>query len=182
VYDGSRNYTNPFDRGSLFIGEFIIACNARYLVKAFSTANEYLFSVPPGYHGMDVPYTYFTSSNDAVSNNTLAQILQRYITNFAKTGDPNANSAPNFPKYANGITQNLNLTFINQVSLCYTPFDISAMNQSLNLTLFLLYRLRIQKRTADATGGNKLTTDRKCHDNHVCLISRGEDTRDVVGY
>jgi hypothetical protein len=161
VYDGSRNYTNPFDRGSLFIGDFIIACNARYLVKAFSTANEYLFSVPPGYHGMDVPYTYFTSSNDAVSNNTLAQILQRYITNFAKTGDPNGNSVPNFPKYANGITQNLNLTFINQVSLCYTPFDISAMNRSLNLTLFLLYRLRIQKRTADAIGGNKLTTDKK---------------------
>ncbi|PMD15738.1 hypothetical protein NA56DRAFT_709622 [Hyaloscypha hepaticicola] len=89
IYEGSHNYTNPFDRGSLFISEFIIACNARYLVKAFSSANEYLFSVPPGYHGMDVPYKYFTSSNDIVSNNTLAEILQRYITNFAKTGSPN---------------------------------------------------------------------------------------------
>jgi cholinesterase len=128
VFDGSHNYTSPFDRGSLFISEFIIACNARYLVKALSTANEYLFSVPPGYHGMDVPYTYFASANDAVSNNTLAQILQRYITYFAKTGNPNGNNAPNFPKYANGMIQNLNLTFINQVGLCYTPFDISATN------------------------------------------------------
>jgi len=89
---------------------------------------------------MDVPYTYFTSSNDAVSNNTLAQILQRYITNFAKTGNTNGNSAPVFPKYANGITQNLNLTFINQASLSYTPFDISVVNRSLELTLFLLCR------------------------------------------
>ena len=47
----------------------------------------------------------------------------------------------------------------------------SAVNRTLSLTFFLLYRLEIQKRTADATGGSKPTTDKKYYDNHVCLLA-----------
>jgi hypothetical protein len=96
--------------------------------------------------------------------NATSQILPR-------TGNPNGNSAPNFPKYVNGITQNLNLTFIHQVRVCYIPFDNFATNRPLKLTFSLLHRLRIQRRTAGATGGNKPITDEKYHDNHVCPMS-----------
>jgi len=49
-------------------------------------------------------------------NDTVAIILQRYITNFAEAGTPNGPGAPNFPLYgAQSTLQNLNQTFINQI-------------------------------------------------------------------
>lgn len=82
-----------------------------------------MFSVPPGHHRGDIPYTFWDSTgttNDPVLNATLAEDMQRYITTFAATGDPNAfhdeTGLPTFPKYGSEATVlNLNQTFIDVV-------------------------------------------------------------------
>jgi cholinesterase len=78
---------------------------------------SYIFTVPPSLHGQDIAYTYFNGPNPSVQNNTLAQIMQRYFTNFAQTGDPNGPAkVPHFPTYGPRQTcLNLNLTNIGTV-------------------------------------------------------------------
>lgn len=125
VYDGSQPYTSPFDRLDLLISEMMISCNSRYIATALGNETyNYMFSVPPGHHRGDIPYTFWDASgatNDPVLNATLAEDMQRYITAFAATGDPNAfqkeTGLPNFPKYGSEATVlNFNLTFIDEVA------------------------------------------------------------------
>ena len=124
VYDGSQPYTTPFNRLDLLISEMMIACNSRYI----STANgndtyNYMFSVPPGHHRGDIPYTFWDANstiNDPVANVTTALEMQRYITAFAATGDPNAfqkqTGLQTFPKYGSEASiLNFNLTFVDVV-------------------------------------------------------------------
>jgi carboxylesterase type B len=91
----------------------IFTCNTFWLDKAFNNQTySYLFSVYPGLHGQDVPYTYYNGPNPtAVPNPDIAIALQEYITNFAMTGDPNGPGVPHFPMYGDDATvQNLNYT------------------------------------------------------------------------
>jgi cholinesterase len=124
IYDGSQPYTTPFDRLDLLISEMMIACNSRYIstAKGNDTYN-YMFSVPPGHHRGDIPYTFWdanSTTNDPVANVTTAFDMQRYITAFAATGDPNAfqkqTGLPTFPKYeSEANVVNFNLTFVDVV-------------------------------------------------------------------
>ena len=102
----------------------MIACNSRYISTALGNKTyNYLFSVPPGHHRQDIPYTFFDANgtaNDPVQNATLAADMQRYITAFAATGDPNAfqktTGLPTFPVYGSeAMALNFNLTEINTV-------------------------------------------------------------------
>ena len=82
---------------------------------------NYLFSVPPGHHRDDIPYTFFDATgtaNDPVKNATLAVDMQRYITAFVATGDPNAfqgaTQLPSFPLYgSDAVVLNFNLSDIS---------------------------------------------------------------------
>jgi cholinesterase len=124
IYDGSQPYTTPFDRLDLLISEMMIACNSRYIstAKGNDTYN-YMFSVPPGHHRGDIPYTFWDANstiNDPVANVTTAFDMQRYITAFAATGDPNVfqkqTGLPTFPKYGSEANiVNFNLTFVDVV-------------------------------------------------------------------
>ena len=124
IYDGSQPYTTPFARLDLLISEMMIACNSRYIstAKGNDTYN-YMFSVPPGHHRGDIPYTFWDANstiNDPVANVTTALEMQRYITAFAATGDPNAfqkkTGLPTFPKYGSvANVMNFNLTFVDVV-------------------------------------------------------------------
>ncbi|KAJ5976536.1 hypothetical protein N7481_010243 [Penicillium waksmanii] len=118
IFDGSQDYTTMLSRVALAIGEMEIACNAGFLAQAFSGlgSRAYLFSVPPGRHGTDTPYAFYTSGPfPGVENGTLAMILQDYFTQFAVTGDPNIPGiTPNFPLYGKESTVlNMNSTFIS---------------------------------------------------------------------
>ena len=124
IYDGSQPYTTPFDRLDLLISEMMISCNSRYIATARGNDSyNYMFSVPPGHHRGDIPYTFWDATgttNDPVLNTTLAEDMQRYITAFAATGDPNAfqgkTGLPTFPKYGSAATVlNFNQTFIDVV-------------------------------------------------------------------
>lgn len=85
--------------------EFYFACSTNYLAEAFNAeTHNYIFAYPPGYHAEDVSYVFFngdtTTLNDGLPiNATLAYLLQDYIVQFAKTGDPNSDSLVDFPTY-----------------------------------------------------------------------------------
>lgn len=123
-YDGSvgksivgfpNGYTTPTGRAALMVTEWYFTCNTNWLMKAFGNRYwSYIFTVPPSLHGQDILYTYYNGPNyPSVQNNTLAQIMQRYFTTFAETGNPNGLGLPHFPTYGNDHTcLNLNLTFI----------------------------------------------------------------------
>ena len=113
VYDGSKGYTTEFQRAIILLAESAITCNAVYLETAFSNppantkeggqgAFGYQFSVPPALHGMDVPFTFANGPNSAgVTNDTVAQALQDYITSFVEKGVPSGPTFPSFPLYGN---------------------------------------------------------------------------------
>ncbi|KAF8246312.1 alpha/beta-hydrolase [Wilcoxina mikolae CBS 423.85] len=96
---------NPenFIRVSDVIGDWVINCNTRYLAKAYAgRAYGYRFSVPPGLHGSDVPYTFYSTDFnflnifqvdvpgiDTLTRKNVATALQSYLTSFVRTGNPN---------------------------------------------------------------------------------------------
>jgi cholinesterase len=100
-------YGTQLTRTALLNGEFRFTCNTRFLDLAFNNQTfAYLFSVPPGLHEVDVPYTFFKGDTMTVDdefpvNATIAQVLQGYITSFAMTGSRNRIDIPYFPPYGN---------------------------------------------------------------------------------
>jgi len=123
VFDGSYPYTNQYTRGSLIISEAVFTCNTYFLSTAYGNKTySYLFAVPPGFHGQDIQYTYYTGgavspSPLGVQNRTVALALQQYIASFAEDGRPEAaNGIPQFNMYGpNASVQRLNVTGIDQV-------------------------------------------------------------------
>lgn len=107
VYDGSQPYTSPSTRLNLLISEMMVSCNSRYLATGLGVARTYAyqFSVAPGYHMDDIPYTFYDGVlNGVVTNVSTAMELQRYIVAFAAVGDPNGaqaqqNGSSRFPTY-----------------------------------------------------------------------------------
>ncbi|KAF2101226.1 alpha/beta-hydrolase [Rhizodiscina lignyota] len=123
IYDGSQPWTTPFERLNLLISEMMIACNSRYLGTGLgNTTYNYEYSVPPGFHMDDIPYTFFDGTlNGAVTNKTMAMDLQRYITAFAATGNPNAfqkeTALPTFARYGSEATLlNFNTSYISHIT------------------------------------------------------------------
>ncbi|KAI9643680.1 hypothetical protein NHQ30_008302 [Ciborinia camelliae] len=110
IYNGSYSYTTVWERAALLTAEVIFTCNARYINTAFlNETHSYYFTVPPGLHGEDIAYTFFngdtTTSDDGLPvNATVAAALQRYIMNFARTGNPNGDGVPFFPEYQSNAT------------------------------------------------------------------------------
>lgn len=117
IFDGSQaqNYTSQIGRVDAIISEFVFTCNAVYINKAYNNqTHAYLFDVPPSLHGQDVAYTYYNGNgstaagtggtNFGVQNVPVAYAMQEYITEFAKTGNPNIRGEPFFPMYGSNAT------------------------------------------------------------------------------
>lgn len=122
VYDGSYGYTDDFTRASLIVSEAIFTCNTNYLSTGFNNKTySYLFAVPPGFHGFDVAFTYYTGgaiSNlpTQVTNQTIAIALQEFITSFAIEGRPEAEGIRQFNMYGpDAKVLELNITGIDEV-------------------------------------------------------------------
>jgi len=59
-------------------------------------------------HGGDIVSTFYNGQGNVVSEGSIEQVaqgLQGYIVNFAKTGNPNGKGLPSFPKYGSGSTE-----------------------------------------------------------------------------
>ncbi|KAI5249165.1 carboxylesterase family protein-like protein [Aureobasidium subglaciale] len=117
IFDGSQaqNYTNQIGRVEAILSEAVFTCNAVWLNKAYNNeTHAYLFNVPPSLHGQDIAYTYYNGNGSAtagtggtslgVQNAPVALATQEYITEFAKTGNPNVRGAPFFPMYGSNAT------------------------------------------------------------------------------
>lgn len=121
VFDGSQPYKNQFERGSLIISEAVFTCNTNYLATALGNKTySYLFSIPPGFHGQDVSYTFFNGATTAlptgVQNGTVAVALQEFLTSFVKDGRPFANGIRQFNMYGpDAAVLDLNMTSITEV-------------------------------------------------------------------
>ncbi|KAI9795715.1 MAG: hypothetical protein M1833_006884 [Piccolia ochrophora] len=90
VYDGSQPYKTPLDRLTLTIAESEMTCQSYAAARAFPAHGfEYVLAVPPGLHFQDNQYVFNDGRPAPWVNRTLSSALQRYIANFAKTGDPN---------------------------------------------------------------------------------------------
>ncbi|KAI1260291.1 carboxylesterase [Xylariaceae sp. FL1019] len=105
-------WQTEFARAVQLVSEAFFTCTTAYLAEAKGNATyNYLFAYPPGYHGEDLPYTFFngdtTTLDDGLPVNAdLANALQEYIVAFTRTGNPNDNSAglPVFPRYGDDST------------------------------------------------------------------------------
>lgn len=124
VYDGSQPYTTPFDRLKLAIADFTFTCSTRWLAAAYNyTSHNYLFSVPPGNHSQDIPYTFYNGPSATVKNDTLAIVMQRYLTEFGESGNPNRPGLDHWAETGQaGKVLNFNESFID------TRVDIETVN------------------------------------------------------
>jgi carboxylesterase type B len=117
IFDGSQaqGYTDQISRASAILSEAVFTCNAVWLNKAYNNqSHAYLFAVPPSLHGQDIAYTYYNGNGSVaagaggtslgVQDVPVAIAMQEYITQFAKTGDPNLEGAPFFPIYGGNAT------------------------------------------------------------------------------
>jgi carboxylesterase type B len=102
-FSGAHGYYNEEERFIQATADYAVVCNTYYIAKAYNNETyNYIFSMPPALHGLDVPYTFYNkgSSPDLVGE-TNALDMQTYITNFVRSGDPNKPNkrGPNFPVY-----------------------------------------------------------------------------------
>jgi len=119
AYNGSQPYTSPLARAFLIVQEAIFACNTYYVDKAFRNQTyAYEFEVPPGFHGEDIPYTYYNDQGSDPAIGLIAPValeLQGYLVNFAMTGNPNGPGLPYFPIYGSNSSINaINATYTRQ--------------------------------------------------------------------
>ncbi|PHH91459.1 hypothetical protein CDD83_360 [Cordyceps sp. RAO-2017] len=103
-------YGSESDRGALLFTEAFFTCNTRFLAAAFHNDTwSYRFQVPPGEHGQDVAYTFYSAGGVGAPADArlgpvdarLAGDMQQYMLNFAATGSPNAppGRLPEWPPY-----------------------------------------------------------------------------------
>lgn len=118
-FSGSQGYVDQQGRLAEIYGDATVVCNAYTLGRTYSEDSTfaYEFSVLPAWHSGDLPYNFWDRSLPATNiNTTLAAIMQRYITNFAVAGSPNAGAANRAPEWSafhansRAIVQNLNST------------------------------------------------------------------------
>ncbi|KGO47623.1 Carboxylesterase, type B [Penicillium expansum] len=100
VFDGSKGYTNNYQRAALTAGDIFINCNAAALNSAFKNdSHAYFFNVSPSVHAQDTGYTFYTPNEKPSSyslidtgavNQTVAFAVQDYILSLAKHGIVNS--------------------------------------------------------------------------------------------
>lgn len=91
IFDGSQGYIHQTERNNLTIADALLVCNAYGLnIAGFQKPTyAYEFTVPPGLHGADLPFTFYDFGDVEGVDSTIATTLQKYLTNFALTSDPN---------------------------------------------------------------------------------------------
>jgi len=110
-------FPNFISRIALIQSELSFTCNTRYLDLAFNNQTySYYFTVPPGLHGADIPYTFYNGGT--VVNATAAIALQDWITTFTETGVPSSPDVPNAPIFS---MYGPNSTVLNLAASSITP-------------------------------------------------------------
>jgi para-nitrobenzyl esterase len=104
-------FTTPQDALIRVWGDYRLGCptydSARRFAKHGSSVRIYGFArTTPGLealgptHGTEMPYVFGTLSNPGSADTSLSDTMQGYWTRFAKSGDPNGESAIDWPAFA----------------------------------------------------------------------------------
>lgn len=126
VYNGTYPYTTLAARASLITAEISFTCNTRFLNLGYENkTHAYYFTVPPGFHGEDIAYTFYNGDYTTLDSGlavqpAIATALQTYLTSFAisNVGDPNGAGMPFFPEYqANSTVLELGLAGVGALSV-----------------------------------------------------------------
>lgn len=122
VFDGSLGYKDNIARLALLISEVFFTCNDYFFGEAYNGKDyAYYFTIYPGLHGSDVPYTYYNGgpATSSVLNTTAAIALQDWIVTFATNGvprTPDVPAAPKFVMWGNGTDEDLGLSTITHAA------------------------------------------------------------------
>ena len=100
IYDGSFPYKTPQQRSDLAVKEYLISCNTVSIAEAYENrTHNYIFDIPPAIHAQDLAYTYNPNDPTPGFFPKIAVTLQRYLTHFVLTGNPNKKGLPSWPLY-----------------------------------------------------------------------------------
>ncbi|KAJ5375148.1 Carboxylesterase type B [Penicillium concentricum] len=101
IFNGSWPYHSQHERANLFWSELSTTCNTRYLHRAVATPGYAIeYAVAPAMHLSDTTSVFYNGQgSDSSLNATIAQLMQRQIVQFVKTGNPNSKGDPNVPLY-----------------------------------------------------------------------------------
>ncbi|KAB8214119.1 Alpha/Beta hydrolase protein [Aspergillus novoparasiticus] len=103
ILDGKYGYRGWVERVSSALSDICFQCNSYHLNHAYSNSTyTYVFSIPPAMHWMDHPYSFYIKDAKPlvenplfqVTNETVAFILQDYVTSFVQTGKLTSSLAP----------------------------------------------------------------------------------------
>ena len=115
IFNGSQGYMNQTQRNNLTIADAALVCNARFMDQAPFTwpTYAYAWSLPPGLHGADLPYTFYDFGDVPGVDTKVATTLQGYILAFTVRRDPNAPGLPHFAIAGDsGSVQNLDSQYV----------------------------------------------------------------------
>lgn len=126
IDNGSYGYTTSVQRMALSISDVVFQCNTDYLNRAFDGSTyAYMFSIPPAFHGQDVPYTFYTGGGPSMSvlNTTVAHAMQDYITSFVQSGTPKSDVGPVFEKWGSGSNPRMLNLGLDDIAMVRDPTD-----------------------------------------------------------
>ncbi|KAJ5506048.1 Carboxylesterase type B [Penicillium expansum] len=101
IFNGSWPYHSQHERANLLWSEVSTTCNTRYLHQAVATPGYAIeYAVKPAMHLSDTSSVFYNGQGSSSSlNATIAQLMQRQIVQFVKTGNPNVKGDPHVPLY-----------------------------------------------------------------------------------
>lgn len=100
IFDGSLPYRSQHERANLLWSELTASCNTRYLHNAVATPGYAIeYAVAPALHLSDTTSVFYNGEGSDSLNVTIAQLIQRQIVQFVKTGNPNVKGDPQVPLY-----------------------------------------------------------------------------------
>lgn len=108
-FSGAFPYQTQSERLALALSEGLVSCNAFGTNIAYRNATRsYQFSVFPGIHAQDVPYTFFNGEPvDFIGQpiiESVAEAMQRFFVDFAAYGTAGASTAAEIPMYGANAT------------------------------------------------------------------------------
>lgn len=99
--DTTDMYYTPYGRILLLTSEAAFSCGPNHFARAWGDqTHNWVLDIGRGWHGMDIGYVFYNGSSDSVDAEA-AYAIQRYIVQFARTGDPNMEGSglPEWPVY-----------------------------------------------------------------------------------